>query len=217
MLITEQNPMNIAEKIAGMLLEIQAVKLQPETPFTWASGWKSPIYCDNRISLSYPQVRNFLKIQFARILREQFPQTQVIAGVATAGIPHAALLANETGLPLIYVRAKPKSHGMTNQIEGRLEAGQNVLVIEDLISTGSSSLKAIEALRATGAEVLGMMAIFTYGFEIATQNLQNAHVQTITLSNYNVLIRKAIADGIINESQLETLQAWRTNPSTWKN
>lgn len=207
--------MNVAEKIAGMLLEIGAVKLRPSDPFTWASGWKSPIYCDNRITLSYPEVRNFLKIQFTDLLRQNFTDTQVIAGVATAGIPHGALLADAVGLPFIYVRSKPKAHGMTNQIEGRLEAGQKVLVVEDLISTGGSSIKAVEALRSAGADILGMTAIFTYAFDLAEENLQKADVKAVTLSNYPALISKSIADGIISESDLQALESWRANPSEW--
>jgi len=204
-----------AEKVAGMLLEIGAVKLSPNNPFTWASGWKSPIYCDNRLALSFPEVRRFLKTQFAEVLRQKFPDTEVIAGVATAGIPHGALLADALDLPFIYVRDKPKAHGMTNQIEGKLEEGQKVVVIEDLISTGGSSLKAVNALRSIGAEVLGMLAIFTYGFELSETNLKNADVQTFTLSNYSILIQKAIAEGIVNADQLQTLEAWRKKPNEW--
>lgn len=206
----------VAREVAEYLLEIKAVVLQPAEPFTWASGWQSPIYCDNRKTLSYPKVRNFIKTAFADIISEEFKQTQVIAGVATAGIPHGMLVADVLNLPFVYVRDKAKGHGLENQIEGQLEKGQKVLVIEDLISTGGSSLKAVTALREAGAEVLGLGAIFSYGFEAANKAFETAECRSFTLSNYNVLIERAIANQYVTEKQRDTLIAWYQQPESWK-
>ncbi|MFN8278136.1 MAG: orotate phosphoribosyltransferase [Chitinophagales bacterium] len=206
----------VAREVAEYLLEIKAVVLQPAEPFTWASGWQSPIYCDNRKTLSYPKVRNFIKTAFADIISEEFKQTEVIAGVATAGIPHGVLVADVLNLPFVYVRDKAKSHGLENQIEGHLEKGQKVLVIEDLISTGGSSLKAVTALREAGAEVLGLGAIFSYGFEAASKAFEAAACRRFTLSNYNVLIERAIANQYVTEKQRDALLAWYQQPENWK-
>ena len=205
----------IARNVAKKLLEIHAIKLNVETPFTWASGWKSPIYCDNRLSLSYPEVRTYIKQQLADTINVNFPEVEAIAGVATAGIPQGALVAEELGVPFIYVRSKPKGHGMENMIEGKITEGQKVVVIEDLVSTGGSSLKAVEALEATNFLVLGMLSIFTYGFPIAEENFKNAGVQLISLSNYNHLIEEALNLDYVNESQISTLKQWREDPSLW--
>lgn len=221
--INRQNPlilpkitnMNYAAEVAKSLLEIEAVKLSPSQPFQWASGWKSPIYCDNRMTLSYPKVRTIIRDGLAALIREHFPQADGIAGVATAGIPQGALVADVLELPMFYVRPKPKDHGMGNQIEGKVLPGQKVVVIEDLISTGGSSLKAVEALRAANIEVLGMVAIFTYGFEVATNNFAQAKLPLYTLSNYNELIKEAIQLGYIKPEALDALQAWRKAPEVW--
>ncbi len=205
----------IEQIIANQLLQIKAIKLQPANPFTWASGWKSPIYCDNRVTLSFPEVRNAIKNAFADQIKALYPNAELIAGVATGAIAQAALVADIMNLPMIYVRPTAKEHGMGNQIEGELKPGQKVVVIEDLISTGGSSLKAVEALRAGGAEVLGMVAIFTYGFKTAENNFVNANVQLNTLSNYNALVQEALNTGYITAEMLETLAEWRVNPETW--
>ena len=207
---------NSALKIAEFLLQIKAIKLQPEQPFTWASGWKSPIYCDNRKTLSYPQIRTFIRQQFVSLINEKFATPDVIAGVATGGIAIGALVAQEMGLPFIYIRSEAKKHGLTNMIEGELTSGQNVVVIEDLISTAGSSLKAVEALREKGANVKGMVAIFTYGFDVANEKLKEANCITNSLCDYNTLIEVALKHEYINESDLESLQNWRENPSIWK-
>lgn len=207
---------NSALKIAEFLLQIKAIKLQPEQPFTWASGWKSPIYCDNRKTLSYPQIRTFIRQQFVSLINEKFATPDVIAGVATGGIAIGALVAQEMGLPFVYIRSEAKKHGLTNMIEGELTSGQNVVVIEDLISTAGSSLKAVEALREKGANVKGMVAIFTYGFDIANEKLKEANCITNSLCDYNTLIEVALKHEYINESDLESLQNWRENPSIWK-
>lgn len=201
--------------IAGKLLDIGAIKLNPENPFTWSSGWKSPIYCDNRLSLSYPELRTLIKTALAQAIRNQFPEVEAIAGVATAGIPQGALVAEQMELPFLYVRSKPKGHGMENLIEGKVEIGQKVVVIEDLISTGGSSLKAAEALKKAEAEVLGMAAIFTYGFDLAAQNFADAGIPLICLSNYEYMIQAALEREYIEEDQKETLQAWRKDPASW--
>jgi orotate phosphoribosyltransferase len=208
------NPITAAE-VAQKLLEIQAIRLQPEKPFTWASGWKSPIYCDNRLSLSFPEVRNLVRDELVKSVRHFFPETEAIAGVATAGIPQGALIANELNLPFVYVRSKPKGHGMENMIEGKVTPGQKVVVVEDLVSTGGSSLKAVEDLRHAGFEVLGMVAIFSYGFEVADQNFSNAGVKLVCLSHYDALLPQAVASHYINESTLKSLSEWRVNPSKW--
>ena len=205
-----------ALKVAEFLLQIKAVKLNPKDPFTWASGIKSPIYCDNRVTLSYPQIRTFIRQAFAEAILESFGKPDVIAGVATGGIAQGALVAEELGLPFIYVRSNAKGHGMGNLIEGYFEKGQRVVVIEDLISTGGSSLKAVEALRDAGLEVKGLLAIFSYGFDVATQNFNEAHCPYITLSNYDILLQKALSDNVLSEADLSSLQAWRTNPKEWK-
>jgi orotate phosphoribosyltransferase len=208
--------MNYSEKIALSLLEIEAIKLRPEEPFKWASGWNSPIYCDNRLSLSFPKVRDLVKEGLISIIQSKFPKVESVAGVATAGIPQGALIADDLNLPFIYVRPKPKDHGMTNLIEGKITPGQKVVVVEDLISTGGSSLKAVEALKDAGFEVLGMVAIFTYGFPIAEENFKNAGVQLFTLSNYEVLVGEAIKKEIIKSKDLESLKEWRKDPAAWK-
>lgn len=205
----------IARIVAKKLLEIHAIKLNVDSPFTWASGWRSPIYCDNRLSLSYPEVRTYIKNQLATTIRENFAEVEAIAGVATAGIPQGALVAEALNVPFIYVRSKPKGHGMENMIEGRITEGQKVVVIEDLISTGGSSLKAVEALKATNFTVLGMLSIFTYGFSIAEENFKDAGVKLITLSSYNDLIDEALKLDYVTEAQIAKLKQWRENPAEW--
>ncbi|MGC9374713.1 MAG: orotate phosphoribosyltransferase [Bacteroidales bacterium] len=206
---------HLEQKVAQSLLQIKAIKLQPANPFTWASGWKSPIYCDNRKTLSYPEIRNLLKENFAQVVTENFGKPDFIAGVATGAIAMGALVADALNLPFVYVRPKPKEHGLRNQIEGEIPEGKKVVVIEDLISTGKSSLKAVEALRNQNIKVIGMVAIFTYGFKIAEDNFKAANVPLKTLSNYNQLIQFALQTGYIKESDLKTLNQWRENPETW--
>lgn len=203
------------KKVAESLLKIKAIKLQPSEPFTWASGWKSPIYCDNRKTLSFPEIRTLVRDEFVKTVKAKYPQAEVIAGVATGAIAQGALVAQELGLPFIYVRSSPKDHGLGNLIEGDLKAGQKVVVIEDLISTGGSSLKAAEAVRAAGAEVLGMVAIFTYGFPVSENAFKEHKVKLTTLSNYNAMIETAVATGYVKEEQVETLKEWRKSPDTW--
>lgn len=205
-----------AKKTAELLLQINAIKLKPENPFTWASGWKSPIYCDNRILLSYPAIRNFVKEEMAKIVEELYGRPDVIAGVATGAIGMGALVADVMGLPFIYVRPQPKSHGRKNQVEGHLEAHQTVVVIEDLISTGMSSLNAVDALLDHQAQIKGMIAVFTYGFQVAEQNFTAKNITLHTLSNYEFLIEQASETGYIKEDQLATLMEWRKDPSQWK-
>ncbi|GET46780.1 orotate phosphoribosyltransferase [Capnocytophaga felis] len=207
---------NTAQKTADFLLQIKAIKLNSENSFTWASGWKSPIYCDNRIILSYPEVRNFVTSEMVKQIREKYPNVEVIAGVATGAIGIGMLVANQLGLPFIYVRPEPKKHGRQNQIEGLLEANQNVVVIEDLISTGMSSLNAVKALKDSQANVLGMIAIFSYGFDVANSNFANEKVNLHTLGDYESLLLQALKIGYISENELETLKEWRENPSQWK-
>ncbi len=212
-----QNKMNKLEKnIAERLLKIKAVKLQPNNPFTWASGWKSPIYCDNRKTLSYPAIRTYIKNSLIHTILEQYPDVEVIAGVATGAIAQGALIADELGLPFIYVRSSPKDHGLENLIEGDLRPKQKVVVVEDLISTGGSSLKAVEAIRKDGSEVLGMVAIFTYGFQAAEEKFTNAGVKLSVLSNYEAVLAEALANKNISNEELETLKEWRKNPSEWR-
>lgn len=206
----------VAETVASQLLQIKAIKLEPEHPFTWASGWKSPIYCDNRKTLSYPEVRSYIKEQFAAAIRAKYPQAEVIAGVATGAIAQGVLVAQELGLPFIYVRSSAKGHGLENLIEGEYKAGQKVVVIEDLISTGGSSLQAVEALRGGGCNVLGMMAIFTYGFRKAVDNFKAAGCQLDTLSDYNAMIDLAVKSGYIKEAEVEKLKEWRISPEAYK-
>lgn len=204
-----------AGKIASMLLEIKAIKLNVEKPFQWASGWKSPIYCDNRLSLSYPDVRRAIKEGMLQAIKENFFTVEAIAGVATAGIPQGALVADALNLPFLYVRPKPKDHGLENLIEGKLEKGQKVVVIEDLVSTGGSSLKAVQALREAGAEIMGMVSIFSYGFDIAHKNFYEANISLISLCDYGHLLRYALEKRYVTEAQLTSLKAWRVDPSRW--
>jgi orotate phosphoribosyltransferase len=209
-------PFDAAHKVAEFLLQIKAIKLQPEQPFTWASGWKSPIYCDNRKTLSYPQIRTYIRQQYVNVINEQFGKPDVIAGVATGGIAQGALIAQDMGLPFVYVRSEAKKHGLTNMVEGVVEKVQSVVVIEDLISTGGSSIKAVDALREKGCNVKGMVAIFTYGFDEATENMKKANCTLTTLCDYNTLIEVALKHKYINEADLESLKQWRESPSTWK-
>lgn len=206
---------NVAHLLAEKLLKINAVKLQPANPFVWASGWNSPIYTDNRRTLSYPEVRSFIKTELTRIIMEHFPEAQAIAGVATGAIAQGALVADQLNLPYVYVRSSPKDHGLENLIEGDLRQGQKVVVVEDLVSTGKSSLKAVEAVRNAGCEVVGMVALFTYGFPVAEENFEAANVKLITLSDYNTMLEVALATNYICENDVETLRRWRTDPSVW--
>ena len=202
--------------LAEKLLKISAIKLQPENPFVWASGWNSPIYTDNRRTLSYPEVRTFIKVELCRVIMENFGEVDAIAGVATGAIAQGALVAETLGLPYVYVRSAPKDHGLENLIEGNLKPGQKVVVIEDLISTGGSSLKAVEAIRNAGCEVIGMAAIFTYGFPVAARKFKSAQVELITLSNYNAMLETALETNYIKHEDLETLQEWRKDPASWQ-
>ncbi|MDX2360938.1 MAG: orotate phosphoribosyltransferase [Crocinitomicaceae bacterium] len=205
-----------ALKVAEFLLQVKAIKLKPNDPFTWASGIKSPIYCDNRVTLSYPQVRTFIRQAYAESVVEHYGKPDVIAGVATGGIAQGALVAQELGVPFIYVRSTPKEHGMGNQIEGHFEAGQKVVVIEDLISTGGSSLKAVDALRQANLDVRGLVAIFTYGFDLAHNNFVEAECPYVTLTDYETMLTKALDSNLISNDDLTSLQQWRTNPKEWK-
>lgn len=207
---------NVAEQVASHLLQIKAVKLEPKNPFTWASGWKSPIYCDNRKTLSYPQVRTYIRDQFVALIKNKYPDAEVIAGVATGAIAQGALVAQELGLPFIYVRSSAKNHGLENLIEGEYQTGQKVVVIEDLISTGGSSIQAVKALRDAGCEVLGLVAIFTYGFQKATDNFAEARCQLDTLSNYDAMIDLAVKTGYVQSGEVEKLKEWRISPETYK-
>lgn len=204
-----------AFELTEKLVSIQAVKLRPDEPFTWASGWKSPIYCDNRLTLSYPQIRTWIKNNLAEAVQQKFPQATVLAGVATAGIPHAALVADALQLPMVYVRSEAKKHGLTNQVEGKLTSGSRVVVIEDLISTGMSSLHAVDALREQGAEVLGLLALFTYDFTIAKNQFADAECDFYTLTDYPTLIQYALQQKMIDPSAEAILQQWRENPAAW--
>ncbi len=204
-----------ARQTAELLLQINAIKLNSESPFTWASGWKSPIYCDNRIILSFPAVRNYIRDEFSKNIEKQFGKPDVIAGVATGAIGIGTLVAESLGVPFVYVRPEPKKHGRLNQVEGFLQKGQNVVVVEDLISTGNSSLMAVEALRNEGANVKGMAAIFSYGFDLATTNFKNQNVALFTLSNYESLLQLAVSKEYISEKEEALLQNWRENPSEW--
>ena len=201
---------------AQKLLEVKAVKLQPTEPFTWASGWKSPIYTDNRKTLSFPRLRSFVKLELCHLVQKHFPEAEAVAGVATGAIAQGALVAEELGLPYAYVRPKPKDHGMGNQVEGELPKGAKVVVVEDLISTGGSSLKAVEALRQYGVEVVGMVASFTYGFPVAEEAFREAGVTLYTLSDYEHIISEAAKTGYIKDEDLPVLAEWRKNPAEWK-
>jgi orotate phosphoribosyltransferase len=205
----------IEQQVAEFLLQIKAIKLQPNNPFTWASGWKSPIYCDNRITLSHPTIRTYIRQQLTLLIQDKFGPVGCIAGVATAGIPQGALVAQELGLPFIYVRSKPKDHGTGNLIEGDVLTGKRVVVIEDLISTGKSSLQAVEALRSAGYDVAGLAAIFSYGFDVAAQNFKKANCPFVTLSNYNALIKYAGNHQFISDNDVVLLKQWRENPAEW--
>lgn len=207
--------LKLAQEVANALLSVEAIKIQPTQPFTWASGWKSPIYCDNRLSLSYPEVRTLIKDSLRKMIVEKFPAVECIAGVATAGIPQGALIADAMGLPFIYIRAATKSHGMQNQIEGAVLPRAKVVLVEDLVSTGGSSLQAAEAVRKANMDVIGMAAIFTYGFPISEQNFAEHNVDLCYLSDYPTLIETMIADNKIAPDQEATLQAWRNNPAQW--
>ena len=201
---------------ADKLLKVKAIKLQPTNPFTWASGWKSPFYCDNRKTLSYPDLRSFVKIQTARLILERFPEAEAVAGVATGAIPQGAMVADTLTMPVVYVRSKPKDHGLENLIEGELKPGTKVVVVEDLISTGGSSLKAVEAIRNYGCEVVGMIASYTYGFDVAEKAFKDANVELVTLTNYEAVVAQALSTGYIKEEEVELLNQWRKAPSEWQ-
>ncbi len=202
-------------KLAEFLLQIKAIKLQPANPFTWASGWKSPIYCDNRKTLSFPKVRTYIRQSFSEVITEKFGKPDLIAGVATGGIAHGVLVAQELGIPFVYVRSTPKAHGLGNQIEGYFEENQSVVVIEDLISTGGSSLEAVKALRDAGLNVKGLASIFTYGFDEAINNFKKAKCEFVTLTNYDYLMEQALKKKYITEADIESLSDWKENPSEW--
>jgi len=202
-------------KVAEFLLQIKAIKLQPNDPFTWASGWKSPIYCDNRKTLSYPKIRTYIRQEFVKKIAEEFGKPDVIVGVATGGIAHGVLVAQELGVAFAYVRSSVKAHGLQNMVEGVIEPGQSVVVIEDLVSTGNSSLTAVSALREKGCEIKGMAAIFTYGFDVAAEQFKAAKCPLITLTDYNTLITQALTSKYISVEDLESLRDWRKNPAVW--
>ena len=205
----------VARLLVEKLLKISALKLQPANPFVWASGWNSPIYTDNRRTLSYPEMRSFIKLELSRLIMENFPEVDAVAGVATGAIAQGALVADELNLPYVYVRSTPKDHGLENLIEGDLRPGQKVVVVEDLVSTGKSSLKAVEAIRNAGCEVVGMVALFTYGFPVAEANFAEANVRLLTLSDYNAMLEVALETEYITEDDIETLHNWRTDPANW--
>ena len=208
--------MKTLERIfAERLLKVKAIKLQPDNPFTWASGWQSPFYCDNRKTLSYPDLRSFVKLELSRIILENFADADAVAGVATGAIAQGALVADALNLPFVYVRSKPKDHGLENLIEGELKPGMKVVVVEDLISTGGSSLKAVEAIRQNGCDVIGMVASYTYGFDVATEAFKQAGVKLITLTNYEAVLDVALRTGYITENQVPVLNAWRKDPAHW--
>ncbi len=205
-----------ASKIASILLEIEAIKLNHKNPFTWSSGWKSPIYCDNRLALSYPKIRTTIKENLVQAIISNFGEVEYIAGVATAGVPQGALVAEALDLPYIYVRPKPKEHGMGNLIEGKIEKGKKVVLIEDLISTGGSSLKAAQALKEAGFNVLGMVAIFTYGFDVAIKNFEEANIPLVCLSDFDHILKEAVDKKYLDENQLIYVKSWRVDPGNWK-
>ncbi len=207
----------IEQKIAEFLLQIKAIKLSPSNPFTWASGWKSPIYCDNRKTLSYPEVRDYIRNSFAEVIKKEFGDCDVIAGVATGAIAQGALVAQQLNKPFVYVRSEAKKHGLENLVEGVVEKGQSVVVIEDLISTGGSSLKAVQALRENGCIIKGMAAIFSYQFPTAENNFKAAECKLVTLSNYHALIESAVANGYVTSEEVDTLKSWRNDPGNWRN
>jgi orotate phosphoribosyltransferase len=204
-----------AEQLADFLLQIKAIKLQPTKPFIWASGWKSPIYCDNRLTLSFPKVRTFIRQEMSKALVEKFEKPDVIAGVATGGIAHGALVAQELGIPFVYVRSAAKGHGMENLIEGKIESGQTVVVVEDLVSTGQSSIKAVQALRESGAIVKGLVSIFDYGFDTARTLFEQEKCPFFSLSNYDVLLERALLNKYVSKSDEDLLRSWKTNPEAW--
>ena len=205
----------LKKQFASKLLQIKAIKLQPNNPFTWASGWKSPFYCDNRKTLSYPDLRSYVKLELTHAILEHFPQAEAVAGVATGAIAQGALVADALSLPFAYVRSKPKDHGLANLIEGELKPGMKVVVVEDLISTGGSSLKAVDALRAAGCEVVGMVASYTYGFPVAEEAFKAAGVKLVTLTNYEAVVAEALKTGYIKETEVDTLNQWRKDPANW--
>ncbi len=207
---------SIKDAFAKKLLEVKAIKLQPNDPFTWASGWKSPFYCDNRKTLSFADLRTFVKLELCHNILEQFPEAEAAAGVATGAIAQGALVADQLGMPFVYVRSKAKDHGMQNLIEGELEKGTKVVVVEDLISTGGSSLKAVEALRQYGCEVVGMVASYTYGFPVAEKAFADANVKLVTLTDYDHVVAQAVKTGYISDADVEVLGEWRKNPSEWR-
>lgn len=202
--------------VADKLLEIGAIKLNHKSPFTWSSGWKSPVYCDNRLALSYPEIRKYVKESLAAAIRKNYPQTECIAGVATAGIPQGALVADFLGLPFVYVRPKPKEHGMGNLIEGKVEKGKKAVLVEDLISTGGSSLKAAQAMNDAGFNVIGMVAIFTYGFDVAEKSFSEANIPLVCLSDFNHLLTQAVSKKYLDADQLSYVKSWRLDPGNWK-
>ena len=206
---------NLKKAFASKLLKIKAIKLQPNNPFTWASGWKSPFYCDNRKTLSYPELRNCVKLELVHAILDRFPEVEAIAGVATGAIPQGALVADALNLPFVYVRSKPKDHGLENLIEGELKPGMKVVVVEDLISTGGSSLKAVEAIRKDGSEVIGMVASYTYGFPVAREAFEQAGVELVTLTDYEHVVAEALETGYIAEGDVELLNEWRRDPAQW--
>lgn len=206
---------NIAEKVASMLLEVEAVQVQPDQPFRWSSGWYSPIYCDGRLTLSFPKVRKFIKSEFIELIKKEFAEAEAVVGVATAGIPQGAMIADEMDLPFLYVRSKAKGHGKENLVEGKLVKGQKVVVIEDVLSTGASSIRAVEALREAGVEVLGIVAIFTYGFDVMEQNMAEANVKFLTLSNYTTLVVEFSRKHDLSEKIMASLHEWRRDPAKW--
>ncbi len=205
-----------ALEVASKLLQVEAIKINYKTPFTWSSGWKSPIYCDNRLALSYPAIRTYIKENLAEAVKLHYPEVECIAGVATAGIPQGALVADELGLPFVYVRPKPKEHGMGNLIEGKVLKGQKVVLVEDLISTGGSSLKAAQAMKEAGFNVIGMVAIFTYGFDAAEKNFDEANIPLTCLSDFNHMLQEAVKSNYLDEDQLIYVKSWRLDPSNWK-